>query len=128
MFLDYAGVRVRDLDRSVKFYGEATGLLEIRRGTMPHGGIWVLLEDRTSRQRLELNWYPGGSKYDVPYRAGEELDHLGFRVPDVAAAIAKLEAAGAKEEERFVDEGVLEVAYLRDPDGIQIELIRTPAE
>ncbi len=126
MFLDYAGIRVRDLDRSLRFYTEALGLLEIRRGTMDHGGVWVLLEDRISRQRLELNWYPKGSKYDAPYARGEELDHLGFRVTDVAAAQAKLRAAGATAEEEFTEDGRVELAYLRDPDGIQIELIATP--
>jgi catechol 2,3-dioxygenase-like lactoylglutathione lyase family enzyme len=66
MWLDYAGLRVRELDRAVRFYTDGAGLKEISRGTMPHGGTWVLLEDRVSHQRVELNWYPEGSRYGTP--------------------------------------------------------------
>ncbi len=128
MHLDYAGIRVRDLERSVRFYVEATGLREVRRGTMDHGGIWVLLQDPISHQNLELNWYPPGSKYDAPYSVGEGLDHIGFRMADVEAAIGRLEAAGAKLAERVEENGILETAYLTDPDGLWIELIRTPLD
>ncbi len=96
MHLDYAGIRVQDLDRSVRFYTEAVGLREISRGTMDHGGTWVLLQDPISRQNLELNWYPPRSKYDAPYTVGEGLDHIGFRMADVEGAILRLEGAGAK--------------------------------
>jgi lactoylglutathione lyase len=125
MYLDYSGIRVRDLERSVRFYTEGVGLVERRRGTMFHGGIWVLLEDPTSHQHLELNWYPVGSSFDVPYLVGEGLDHLGFRLSDVREGIARLEKVGATLVNSFEDAGVLEVAYVTDPDGLWIELIRT---
>lgn len=126
MFLDYSGIRVRDLDRSVRFYTRGVGLREKRRGTMDHGGVWVLLEDRHSRQRLELNWYPPKSKYAARYTVGEGLDHLGFRTAHVAKMVRRLETAGAHLVDRIEDAGVLEVAFLTDPDGLWIELIRTP--
>ena len=126
MFLDYAGVRVRDLEMSVRFYTEGLGLFEVRRGTMDHGGVWVLLEDHLSRQRLELNWYPEGSKYASPWKAGEELDHLGFRAADCEGAARALVKAGAKEVERQVTAGEPDTIFLEDPNGIIIELIPTP--
>lgn len=128
MYLDYAGIRVRDLERSLKFYTDALSLQERRRGTMPHGGVWVLLEDRTSHQQLELNWYPEGSKFAVPYSIGEGLDHLGFRLPDVKAGIAELQRAGATLLHSEEEDGVVEAAFLTDPDGLWIELIRTPMD
>jgi catechol 2,3-dioxygenase-like lactoylglutathione lyase family enzyme len=126
MYLDYPGIRVTDLDRSLRFYTKGCGLREKRRGTMHHGGVWVLLEDLKSRQRLELNWYPPGSKYDAPYSVGEGLDHLGFRMPNVAAVVRKLSKLGAKVLDSFEEDRVLEVAFLTDPDGLWVELIRTP--
>ncbi len=128
MYLDYAGIRVRNLRKSVAFYTKALGLKELRRGTMEHGGIWVLLQDPVSRQRLELNWYPPRSKYAVPYAVGEGLDHIGFRMPNLRGAVRRLVRAGARLVDRLEENGVLEVAFLTDPDGLWIELIRTPME
>ena len=126
MYLDYAGIRVRDLDRSLAFYTRGLGLKLKRRGTMDHGGVWVLLEDPTSHQHLELNWYPRRSTYAVRYSVGEGLDHLGFRLRDVRAGIRRLERAGARLVDSIEEDGVLEVAFLTDPDGLWVELIRTP--
>ena len=43
----YFGIRVTDLERSVKFYTNMLGLKEVRRGDMAkhNRGIWVLLKD-----------------------------------------------------------------------------------
>src|SRR6266545_714131 len=85
MYLKYVGIRVTDLDRSIKFYTELFGLKEDRRGDSRKFGLgfWVVLRDDTTGERIELNWYPPGSKYATPYTAGEGLDHLGFVVEDV---------------------------------------------
>ncbi len=37
---------------------------------MSHGGIWVELKSPGSPQRLELNWYPPGSRFHTRYRKG----------------------------------------------------------
>jgi lactoylglutathione lyase len=120
--LRYTGIRVTDLNRSVEFYTKTIGLKELRRGTMPHRGRWVLLQDPRTRQRLELNWYPPGSPYAAPYRVGEGIDHLGFRVPDAAATAKRLAARGVKPAllpgQRH---GVKGVFYFQDPDGIWLE-------
>lgn len=125
MFLDYAGIRVTQLAKAVRFYTKALGLIERRRGKMGHGGVWVLLEDRISHQHLELNWYPKGSKYATPYTAGEGLDHLGVRVRSLEAAGRRLRAAGAKKVEEILWRGKPVLAYYEGPDGIWIELIPT---
>ena len=128
MFLDYAGIRVTHLAKAVRFYTKALGLVELRRGRMAHGGVWVLLGDRISHQQLELNWYPDGSKYATPFSAGEGLDHLGFRVRNVEAAGRRLKAAGARKLEDFRWKGKVVVAYYEGPDGVWIELILTEME
>src|SRR5712691_864990 len=72
----YTGIRVRDLKRSLDFYAKVIGLKVVGRGTMPHGGKYVHLRGRGSKQMLELNWCPEGSKFYSEYAGGDELDHL----------------------------------------------------
>jgi catechol 2,3-dioxygenase-like lactoylglutathione lyase family enzyme len=128
VYLDYAGIRVTRLAPAVRFFVRGLGLVERRRGKMGHGGIWVLLEDQISHQRLELNWYPRGSRYATPFTPGEGLDHLGVRVSDYAAAARRLRAAGAKKRDEFRYRGRVVVGYFEGPDGVWIELILSPTE
>ena len=91
----YAGVRVRDLKRSVEFYTKAFGMKVVNKGTMPHGGKFVQLRGNGSEQTLELNWYPPGSKFFTEYVTREEMDHLAFVVKDAAKAYKELISKGA---------------------------------
>ena len=125
MFLDYAGIRVTNLPKAVRFYTKGLGLVETSRGRMEHGGVWVLLEDRVSHQQLELNWYPRGSKYATPFSPGEGLDHLGVRVRDLGAAARRLREAGAKLVSEIRRRGRVALAYYEGPDGVWVELIPT---
>ena len=134
MYLSYFGIRVRDPKRSEAFYRDVIGLRVL--DTMdwakwtPSEPACVLLADPTSGQRLELNYYPPGSAYGGEYRAGEELDHIGIRVDDLPAFLARLEALGLPPEKMAHYEGAyqtgprLRMAYLRDPDGIQLEIFQ----
>ena len=128
MYLDYTGIRVTNLAKALRFYTKALGLVEKHRGTMPHGGVWVLLEDRTSHQHLELNYYPKGSKFATAFTAGEGLDHIGFRVGNVASASKRLQKAGAKPVTEIRWRGKVQLAYLEGPDGAWIELIQHSME
>ncbi|HEY6237954.1 MAG TPA: VOC family protein [Thermoplasmata archaeon] len=116
--LEYTGIRVRDLDRARRFYTEGLGLRSIRKGRMAAGGVWEELEDPESHHLLELNFYPDAP----PYREGDELDHLGFRVDHLGESIDRLVALGAKVRiPAFEDSGV-RLAFLSDPDGVWLEL------
>lgn len=122
MKLLYAGIRVRDLDRSIGFYTKALGMEVVQRGRMEHGGEFVELKSPGSAQRLELNWYPRDNEYYTEYKNGEELDHLGFWVGDVEKELERLTRKGAEVAvEPFVN-GRTELAFVKDPDGVWIEL------
>ncbi len=116
--LEYTGVRVRDLARSRRFYSEGLGLRPVRSGRMAAGGLWEELRDPESHVVLELNYYPD----NPPFREGDELDHLGFRVTGLDDVVVKLTSLGAKVRiPPFVEQGTRTV-FLSDPDGIWIEL------
>jgi len=120
--LYYTGIRVRELSRSLRFY-RSLGLKVTHRGTMAHGGKWVHMRDPSSGQRLELNWYPKRSRFYERYKNGSELDHIGFIVDDAVKFFKLLVKRGAKPAARpFGDESET-LAFVKDPDGIWIELI-----
>ncbi len=120
----YAGIQVRDMDRSVAFYRDLLGMEVLRRQKVPEtGGEWAELRSGGSEQLLELNWYPEGSRhFRGPYRNGDELDHLAFECEDVARAYEELAARGAGRGLPPFLEGDMWLAYVVDPDGIWIEL------
>ncbi len=122
--LEYTGIRVRDVARSVRFYTEGLGLHLGPSGRMAAGGLWQELNDPESGAVLELNFYPG----EPPYREGDELDHLGFRVDDLATSIRQLETLGGKVRIPPFREGGERLAFLSDPDGVWVELYERQTE
>jgi catechol 2,3-dioxygenase-like lactoylglutathione lyase family enzyme len=123
MPLSYVGIRVTDLNRSVRFYTEGLGPKESGRGVMDHGGVFVALEDPTTKQQLELNWYPNGSPYNTEFVPGDGLDHIGFMVADARACYRELQKLGATTAiEPWVERGKFVIGFLKDPDGNWIEL------
>jgi catechol 2,3-dioxygenase-like lactoylglutathione lyase family enzyme len=133
MPLRYTGIRITDLKRSHRFYTKVLGLREVRRGDLRKFGlgIWVLLQDPRSKQRLELNWYPPRTDYGSRYVPGEGLDHIGFflgKVPRKALEneYRRLLKGGARPTAMTpkVTEGWM--FDVKDPDGNWIEVFRYP--
>jgi catechol 2,3-dioxygenase-like lactoylglutathione lyase family enzyme len=122
----YAGIRVRNLPRSLTFYTRALGMKPDNQGTMGHGGKYVQLVSPGSKMRIELNWYPPGSRFATRYTKGEELDHLAFVVDDVEKAYKDLLQKGAKSVVSPAKAKADKVeVYVKDPDGIWIELLQS---
>lgn len=118
----YAGIRVRDLKRSLEFYTKAMGMEVVNKGTMPHGGKFVQLRGKESPQTLELNWYPPGSRFYSDYERGDEMDHLAFKVKDPVKAYDELLSKGAASVVSPRESKGTEI-YVSDPDGVWIELL-----
>ncbi|HTT26753.1 MAG TPA: VOC family protein [Thermoplasmata archaeon] len=117
----YTGIRVRDLERSLRFY-RALGMRVLFRGKMDHGGEFVHLALPRSIVRLELNYYPEGNPYYTPWGPGAEFDHLGFIADDADRWIARLKKAGATEALPTWTESTSRIGYVNDPDGVTIEV------
>ena len=123
MYLSYVGIRVTNLERSLKFYRDFFGLEEVDRGDNSKfgSGVFVLLRDRKSGAKLELNWYPEGSKYNTPYVVGEGLDHIAFCVDDIEAKFRELVEKGVAPTD-FGPRTGASYCYVKDPDGNWIEM------
>ena len=113
-------VRVRDLDASLRFYCEGLGLRETRRMDSEQGRFTLvyLAADETPDFEIELthNW---GSEED--YGSARNFGHLAFRVADIHATCAHLQAMGYTIN-RPPRDG--HMAFVRSPDLISIELLQ----
>jgi len=123
MRFEYTGIRVRDVKRSLEFYTKTMDMKLVRRGRMRAGGTFVQLKSKDSEQLLELNYYPPDTKYHEEYMEGSELDHLAFWCKDVRKSFEKVLAGGATSAIEPWDESGYTLAFVRDPDGVWIELI-----
>jgi catechol 2,3-dioxygenase-like lactoylglutathione lyase family enzyme len=99
------------------------GMRLVLKGKMRHGGVFVHLKSPRSPQRLELNYYGSNTRFYERFRTGSELDHLAFWVKDVRREYSDLVAKGAQEAVKPFREGKYELAFVKDPDEIWIELI-----
>lgn len=72
-----------------------------------------------SDHRLELNFYPKGTPFYRPFRAGEEFDHFGFFVGDPRRWLRSMIRAGATPVVGFVD-GPAQLLFVKDPNGVWI--------
>ena len=118
----YTGIRVKNLEESVKFYTTLLGMKEKGRNRLEAtGGTVVGLKSVEGGQELELNYYPKGNKYATKYAAGEGLDHLAFKVEDLDKALAEFTKAGHRTIHE-VKGSSSRWAYVKDPNGIWIEL------
>jgi len=118
----YAGIRVRELQRSLRFY-HALGLETLTRGRMRHKGVYIWLRDPRTRHVLELNYYPPGTSFHERYARGSELDHLGFTVRDVEPILERLRKIGIRRTAADFCEGNIRLTFVQDPDGIWVELL-----
>lgn len=122
---EYTGIRVRDLDRSIAFYTEVLGMKLLGRSKIPKTrGEVASVASEGNEHTLELNWYADDSPVAEPYRSGDELDHLAFGVEDLEEAMAHLKERGYPEALRVETERSA-WAYVKDPDGIYIEIFQS---
>jgi len=120
--LIYTGIRVKNLDESVRFYTTLFGMKETGRSEVKESqGQTVALQSEDGGPSLELNYYRKGSKFDTEYSVGEALDHIAFQVED----LDKLKAEAAKAGHPIILEmtsGSSKWAYIQDPNGIWLEV------
>jgi lactoylglutathione lyase len=117
-------VRVKDLERSVRFYTEVLGLREQRRKVLEKAdATLVFLSDEAGHHAIELTYNHDGRDYEL----GNQFGHFALGVPDLEGARIELETRGVEFSRGpyRVSTGGSMIAFIRDPDGIEIELIET---
>ncbi|MCA0400376.1 MAG: VOC family protein [Proteobacteria bacterium] len=119
-------VRIRDIAQSLEFYCDGLGLVETRRFENEKGRFTLIFlaakedadyarETRTKEIELTYNWD------DEIYTGGRNFGHIAFRVADIYALCAHLQAQGITIL-RPPRDG--RMAFVKSPDGISIELLQ----
>lgn len=118
-------IRVQDLDKSVEFYTKILGMEILRKKEFPEGKFTLVFvgygpEENSTVIELTYNW-----DRDKPYEIGDGFGHFALGVQDIYAVCKELEAAGADipRPPGPMKHGTTHIAFVRDPDGYQIELI-----
>ncbi|MGH7935090.1 MAG: VOC family protein [Candidatus Binataceae bacterium] len=113
-------IKVRDLDRSRRFYTEVMGLQLMQE--LPH--IKMSFFASNGRDHHEIALVEVGSEAPGPQRGEIGLSHIAFRMRDEAHLRAAYEELKAKQVPILstVDHGVTKSIYFRDPDGHQLEV------
>ena len=142
--LTHLGICVSDLERFLRFYRDVLGCQEVGRLEMAGGAADIINSMQGVKLRavyLERDgWRLELIAFDEPGCLGPRaprpmnqvgLTHLSFRVTDLAAVCAKLEAAGGGllPETHIGAAGLPTAAIMaHDPDGLRLELVQGPGD
>jgi lactoylglutathione lyase len=113
--LDHIGVYVKDLERSLKFYGEVFGFPEHHRFSVGEAKIAVL---DTGKGLLEIIERPGAP----PEPPRGNWSHIAFHIDDYNALLSKLEKKGLELRKVTIADRP-RIAFFRDPDGYDVEIM-----
>lgn len=127
--IDHVGIAVRDLEAAVEHYRRAFGIEPAHRETVEDQGVEeVLFKVGTSYIQLLGPLGPDTPVGRYLERRGEGVHHVGYRVEDVAGALARLRDQG----HRLVDEAPrpgsrgTTVAFVHPKafEGVLVELVQ----
>jgi lactoylglutathione lyase len=122
-------IRVGDLDRTLEFFCDGLGFVEIRRSEHEAGRFTLVYlaapqdAERARREDAPLvelthNWD------ETEYSGGRNFGHLAFAVDDIYALCARLAAKGFTIN-RPPRDG--RMAFIRTPDGVSLEFLQKGA-
>jgi len=125
MKLLHTMIRVADLEQSIEFYTGVLGMTVLDRmenSEYRYTLVFVGYPDQPDGTTIELTYNWDTKQYDL----GNAFGHLALGVEDIYAACDRIKAAGGNvtREPGPLKGGSTHIAFIRDPDGYQIELIQ----
>lgn len=117
--------RVNDLERTVAFYRDVLGLVEIKRHKSPRGSELAFLKAPESEETIEITHFPGSG----PVQVQADLTHLAFEVDSLEEFGKHLAKHGLKYSDgpTTTSSGTT-FAFIDAPEGYEIELIQRAVE
>ena len=135
--LHHTAIRVKEPQRSIQFY-QSLGMRQINHLSLPdinldlyflafsgpaahwgdQEGVLELLHNNGSEDDPEFKVASGNEE------EGKGFGHIGISVDNLEAVCQQLQNAGHKFQKRPTDDGNPNIAFVLDPDGYWVELIR----
>jgi catechol 2,3-dioxygenase-like lactoylglutathione lyase family enzyme len=114
--LDHVNIRTHDLDATRDFYVDVIGLQVGARPPFAVPGLW--LYDETAAVIHVIGLDPD----EPPVHGSGTIDHVAFRVVGVNAMRERIRRARVAAEEAVVPRTGDVQIFVRDPNGVKIEL------
>ena len=121
--IDHFNIRTRDLDALCEFYTKVLGLEIGDRPPFDSPGVWLYAGGHPIL-------HVGIAKDDEQGRIEDTLplDHIALETEGIADAVARLEKAGVEFRVFDVPGRAMKQIFVRDPDGVALELNFTNPE
>jgi catechol 2,3-dioxygenase-like lactoylglutathione lyase family enzyme len=115
--LDHFNIRTRKLDDTVAFYRDILGLENGERPNFSFPGAWMYSEGRPVVHLVDISPTSEPQKPDSGV-----VHHVAFASRDFSGMKARLQSKGMAFDVRQVPGGELWQIFVRDPNGVMIEL------
>jgi len=138
--MNHTMIRVKDAEKSLKFYTETLGMTLLRTSENKDAGFNLYFlgyganadDSSITAHReglLELTWNYGTEKdADFKYHDGnaepQGFGHICISVDNLDAACARFDQMSASWKKRLTDGRMKNVAFLLDPDGYWVEVVQ----
>ncbi len=122
--LAHVAIRAADLEASARFYAEALGLRAGWRPPFGFPGRWLYAKDGAAIVHLfgaddaAARCYTGSAANG----GAGAVDHIAFAASDWPAIRTRLQSLGITFQERQAPDTGAPQVFLRDPDGVTVEL------
>lgn len=123
--LNHYTIRPADLERTKEFYAEVLGLEVGYRPPLAFPGYWLYCGGAPTVHLIGPREGDAGPRAAGPTGL---FDHVAFSCTGLAEMKARLAARGVGYEERIVPRDRQTQLFLRDPDGVAVELNFPPDE
>jgi len=125
--LNHYFVRANDLERSRRFYCDVLGFEEMPRPDFPFPGHWLGVGGKI-QVHMGQHGIPNAELYYLGTTARSAtdntgiVDHIAFLATDPQRFAERFDAIGLPARKRYLPEFHLFQMFVKDPDGLTVEL------
>jgi lactoylglutathione lyase len=122
MRIAHTSITVKDMEKSIEFYRDMLGLSLVEREAIPENKAEIAFVKDQNGVEIELTYW----REKKDWVDGDQLDHIAFTVDDVNRTIEEFRTKGVEiaREPYSLRGSSSKIAFIKDPNGIWLELIQ----